>query len=94
MIDATEAHRIGLVNHVCSPDELRDFTLNMARTIGSKSSMVLGVGKTAIRAALDVGLTEGIGVELEHFSNLFGSKDQIIGVNAFINRETAEWQHE
>ncbi len=94
MIDAAEAHRIGLVNHVCSPDELHDFTLNMARLIGSKSSMVLGVGKMAIRAALDVGLTEGIGVELEHFANLFGSKDQIIGVNAFINRETAEWQHE
>lgn len=94
MIDAAEAHRIGLVNHVCTPDELRNFTVKMARTIGSKSSMVLGVGKTTIRAALDVGLTEGIGVELEHFSNLFGSQDQIIGVNAFINRETAEWQHE
>ena len=93
MIDADEAHRIGLVNHVCSPEELREFTLNMARLIGSKSSNTLRVGKATIRAALDVGLTEGVALEAEAFASLFDSKDKEIGVNAFLNRETAEWEH-
>ncbi|MBT5391303.1 MAG: enoyl-CoA hydratase/isomerase family protein [Euryarchaeota archaeon] len=93
MIDADEAHRIGLANHVCSPDELREFTLNMARLIGSKSSNTLRVGKATIRAALDVGLTEGVALEAEAFASLFDSKDKEIGVNAFLNRKTAEWEH-
>ena len=93
MIDADEAHRIGLVNHVCPPEELREFTLNMARLIGSKSSNTLRVGKATIRAALDVGLTEGVALEAEAFASLFDSKDKEIGVNAFLNRETAEWEH-
>ena len=93
MIDADEAHRIGLANHVCPPEELREFTLNMARLIGSKSSNTLRVGKATIRAALDVGLTEGVALEAEAFASLFDSKDKEIGVNAFLNRETAEWEH-
>jgi enoyl-CoA hydratase len=93
MIDADEAHRIGLANHVCPPEELREFTLNMARIIGSKSSNTLRVGKATIRAALDVGLTEGVALEAEAFASLFDSKDKEIGVNAFLNRETAEWEH-
>ena len=60
MIDANEAHRIGLVNHVVSPEELYEFTMKMAKLISSKSSSTLAVAKTTIRAALEVGLEEGV----------------------------------
>lgn len=93
MIDAKEAYRIGLANHVCSPEMLREFTLDMARLIASKSSNTLRVGKQTIRAALDVGLTEGVAIEAEAFASLFDSKDKEIGVNAFLNRETPQWKH-
>jgi enoyl-CoA hydratase/carnithine racemase len=94
MVSAEEAHRIGLANHVCTPDELHAFTLKMAQTIGSKSSNTLRVGKATIRAALDVGLTEGVAIEAEAFASLFDSKDKEIGVNAFLNRTTPEWEHQ
>jgi enoyl-CoA hydratase len=93
MIDAKEAYRIGLANHVCSPEMLREFTLDMARLIASKSSNTLRVGKQTIRAALDVGLTEGVAIEAEAFASLFDSEDKEIGVNAFLNRETPQWKH-
>ena len=93
MIDANEAYRIGLANHVCSPEMLREYTLDMARLIASKSSNTLRVGKQTIRAALDVGLTEGVAIEAEAFANLFDSKDKEIGVDAFLNRETPQWEH-
>ena len=93
MIDANEAYRIGLANHVCSPEMLREYTLDMARLIASKSSNSLRVGKQTIRAALDVGLTEGVAIEAEAFANLFDSKDKEIGVDAFLNRETPQWEH-
>ena len=94
MIDAEEAHRVGLVNQVCEPSELLESTMAMARLIGSKSSNTLRVGKATVRAALDVGLTEGVAVEAEAFASLFDSKDKEVGVQAFINRATPEWQHE
>ena len=93
MIDAKEAYRIGLANHVCSPEMLREYTLDMARLIASKSSNTLRVGKQTIRAALDVGLTEGVAIEAEAFARLFDSEDKEIGVNAFLNRETPQWKH-
>ncbi len=93
MIDAKEAYRIGLANHVCSPEMLREYTLDMARLIASKSSNTLRVGKQTIRAALDVGLTEGVAIEAEAFASLFDSEDKEIGVNAFLNRETPQWKH-
>jgi len=93
MIDANEAHRVGLVNHVCSPEDLLEYTLDMARLIASKSSNTLRVGKQTIRSALDVGLTEGVAIEAEAFASLFDSEDKDIGVEAFLNRETPQWKH-
>jgi enoyl-CoA hydratase len=93
MVPAEEAHRIGLVNHVVAPEDLEATVFSMARRIGSKSSHALRVGKQTVRTALDVGLTEGVAVEAEAFANLFDSEDKEIGVQAFINRETAHWKH-
>ena len=93
MVAAEEAHRIGLVNHVVAPEELQETVFAMARRIGSKSSHALRIGKQTVRAALDEGLTDGVAIEAEAFANLFDSEDKEIGVQAFINRETAQWKH-
>lgn len=93
MVPAEEAHRIGLVNHVVAPDELESTVMAMARRIGSKSTHALRVGKKTVRAALDVGLTEGVAIEAEAFAMLFDSEDKEIGVHAFMNREKASWKH-
>jgi enoyl-CoA hydratase len=93
MVHAEEAHRIGLVNHVVAPEELQETVFSMARRIGSKSSHALRIGKQTVRAALDEGLTDGVAIEAEAFANLFDSEDKEVGVQAFINRETAQWKH-
>jgi hypothetical protein len=46
-----------------------------------------------VRAALDEGLTDGVELEAVAFANLFDSEDKEIGVQAFLNRETARWKH-
>ena len=93
MVPAEEAHRIGLVNHVVAPEELQSTAFSMAQRIGRKSSHALRVGKEIVRAALDEGLTDGVALEAEAFANLFYSEDKEIGVQAFMNRETASWKH-
>ena len=92
-LDAEEAYKIGLVNHVVSPEELLDFTMNMAKIISSKSSNTLAVAKSTIRTSLEVGLQEGVAIEAEAFAGLFDTEDKEIGVQAFLNRETAQWKH-
>ena len=93
MVPAEEALRIGLVNHVVPADDLEDTVMAMAQRIGSKSSLALRVGKATVRAALDEGLTDGVEVEAIAFAGLFDSEDKEIGVQAFMNRTTAEWKH-
>lgn len=93
MVDAEEAYRIGLVNHVVSPDELLEFTMNMAKIISTKSSNTLAVAKSTIRTSLEVGLEQGVAIEADAFAGLFDSEDKEIGVQAFLNRETPQWKH-
>ena len=93
MVDAEEAYRIGLVNHVVSSDDLLEVTMNMAKIISSKSSNTLAVAKSTIRTSLEVGLEEGVAIEADAFAGLFDSEDKEIGVQAFLNRETPQWKH-
>ena len=93
MVPADEAHRIGLVNHVVTPEDLESTVFDMARRIGSKSSHALAVGKKTVRSALDEGLTEGVETEAKAFAGLFDSEDKEIGVQAFMNRDTPVWKH-
>ena len=93
MINAEEAFRIGLVNHVVESNELKQKVLDMAYLIATKSSSTLRVAKQTLRSALDEGLTECVATEAKAFAGLFNTEDKEIGVQAFLNRENAKWKH-
>ena len=93
MIDSEDALKWGLVNHVVEPEQLYQFTMNLAKIIGSKSTHTLKVAKKTIRTALSTGLEQGVAIEAEAFASLFDSEDKEIGVSAFIGRHQAKWQH-
>lgn len=92
MINAQEAKSIGLVNHVCAPEELEAVTLDMANKIASKSVFTLAAAKRTIRASLNNTLDQGVAIEAEEFANLFDSKDKEEGVKAFMERSKPKWQ--
>ena len=94
MISAQEALNIGLVNHVCEHDNLREFTMELATKIATKSVHTLITAKRVIRAALNSTLDAGIALEAEEFANLFDSKDQQEGVRAFMERDKPKWHDE
>ena len=91
MVDAAEAHRIGLVNHVTSVDLLEERTMALAKTLAAKSPLTILVAKRAVRDALDTSISDGILMEREAFADLFDSQDMQIGVDAFLKREKPEW---
>ena len=92
-VSAEDAYRMGLANHVCSPEELDNKTMEIAQTIASKSMHTMKVAKQTIRASLEHGITKGIEIEAEAFANLFDTEDKEIGVQAFLNRSEPEWVH-
>ena len=90
-IDGSEAHRIGLVNHLVEPTELREKTMSIAENLANKSPHTIRIAKAAVRAALENPFSAGIQAERDLFCALFDTADMEIGVKAFLNRETAEW---
>jgi enoyl-CoA hydratase len=52
-IDATEAHRLGMVNHVVPAAELEAFTMDLASRIARHDPLALKLAKRSVNAALD-----------------------------------------
>ena len=91
IVDAAEALRIGLADVVHPAAELRERTLELARTISSKSPVALRLAKSAIRAAAEMPMTAGLAHETELFVTAFASDDRREGVAAFLEKRPAEF---
>jgi enoyl-CoA hydratase/carnithine racemase len=86
MMDAKEAHRIGLANWVVAKDQLASFTLDTARKLAKKSPMALAAAKAAINIGAEMDRDRGIEYALAEFLLLFASKDQKEGMKAFLEK--------
>ena len=91
MVSAQEALKIGLANKVVAPDELEDYTMDMAHNIARKSPYTVKVAKRAVRASLELPFSEGVLTERSEFVALFDTEDKEIGVQAFLQRKNPEW---
>lgn len=90
-VDAARAERIGLANRVTAPEDLEAVTMEMARTIATRSAHAVNVAKATIREATRLPLDEGVIAERRSFSKMFDSEDAHIGVKAFLERTSPEW---
>ena len=52
-VSAEEAYNLGMVNHIVAPDQLADFTLELARKIAVRPSFALKLAKLSCNQALD-----------------------------------------
>lgn len=91
MIDAAEAHRIGLVNKVVAADELMSFARAMAQKIRSRAPVAVKLTKAAVNQGLDGDLNSGLAVEAKMFGLCFGTSDQDVGMAAFLEKRTAQF---
>ena len=88
LIDAAEAHRIGLVDEVVDDDALAARVGELARTIASHSPVALKLIKAAVRAAAEMPLAAGLALERELFITAFASEDRVEGVQAFLEKRS------
>jgi enoyl-CoA hydratase len=92
MIDAGEAHRIGLVNRVVPADQLLEEARKLAEKIASKGQVAIGLIKDAVNNGLEMDSARAIGYEAELFGLCFSTEDQKEGMNAFLNKRKAEFR--
>ena len=91
-LDGVAAYEIGLLDEVVPASELRERTLEIARTMADKSPATLAIAKRAVRAALEMPLSAGLQHERDLFALAFSTEDKAEGVAAFLEKRTPEWR--
>jgi enoyl-CoA hydratase len=86
MMDAGEAERAGLVSRVVPADRLMAEVLAAAELICALSGPSLAMTKASVNRAFESSLSEGLGYERHLFYSLFGTADQVEGMDAFVNK--------
>ena len=86
MITAPEAHRIGLVNKIYSPDELMTKAIEMAEKIISKGKIAIAASINAINAVDFLSIEEGLNLESDEFGNCCDTDEFKEGTSAFLEK--------
>jgi enoyl-CoA hydratase/carnithine racemase len=85
-IDAGEAYRIGLVNHVVSLPELMPAARAMAATLCERGPLALRAAKEAVIRGLSLPLPDGLRLEAFLSGTLRGTEDAAEGPRAFAEK--------
>lgn len=92
IIDAVSAYEIGLLDEIVPAGELRERTLEIARSMAGKSPVTLALAKRALRAAYEMPLSAGLAHERDLFALAFATEDKEEGVRAFLEKRDPVWK--
>src|SRR6266480_1742668 len=86
IIDAREAHRIGLVNQVVPAAELLATAEKTLRGILAMGPLAIRLALEAVDQGLEMTLDEGLLLEANHFGLLAATEDMKEGLTAFLEK--------
>ncbi|MDY7031889.1 MAG: enoyl-CoA hydratase-related protein [Thermodesulfobacteriota bacterium] len=92
VVDALEAHRIGLVNKVVHKDKAMTAAMDMAEEMASRGPIALRYAKEAIYKGMDMTLEQGLRLEGDLYFLLHTTNDRTEGVTAFRDKQTPQFQ--
>jgi len=91
-MDAEEAERAGLVSRVVPAKKLMDEAMSAAGKIAEKSQITAKAVKESVNRAYEGSLREGLLFERRMFHMMFASEDRIEGMQAFLEKRTAQFR--
>lgn len=89
---AVESYNYGLVNHVVAFEDLMTFCVGLAESIAKNSSEAISFGKNAMNVGLEMDKNKGLAYETALFGMSFSTTDQIVGMDAFLNKRKAQFK--
>lgn len=92
MIDAFEAHRIGLVDEVYPPEQLMQEAMKMAEEIAARAPLAVSYAKAQINSGLQTDINTGLALEVGYFALCFATKDQKEGMGAFLQKRKPQFE--
>ncbi|MBL7013804.1 MAG: enoyl-CoA hydratase/isomerase family protein [Candidatus Marinimicrobia bacterium] len=92
MIDAKEAHRIGLVNRVFSSDALLEETNAFAQLIIKNGPQAIAESLRCINESSNRTLSDGLSHEVNSFAQLFSTEETKEGLTAFVEKRPAHFR--
>ena len=90
MISATEAHTLGLVNHVVAPEALIAKATELLQKIFTKGPLAIGRVIACVNAHFEA-QQGGFEREIKEFANSFDSEDFREGTRAFVEKRKANF---
>lgn len=85
-MDAAEAERAGLVSRVVSANKLLEEALAAGELICALGGPSVELAKACVNRAFETGLADGVAHERHVFHSLFGTADQLEGMQAFMEK--------
>ena len=84
--------RIGLVNNIRSPEKLIEESINFCKELQKNGPTSISNSLKCINDSYDYSLEDGLEIELEAFSNSFGSKEADEGLLAFVDKREPKFK--
>ena len=92
MYDAQEAHRVGVVNRLFAPEELREGTMKLVNTIIKRGPIAVRFAMEAINRGANMPQSEGENLECDLFGLAASTQDMKEGLSAFIEKRKPAFQ--
>lgn len=93
MYDAQTCHQLGLVDRVYPADEVFDRAVEAARAYAA-GPYALRMAKKALDEGMQMDLASALKLETELFAACFATEDHVTGMDAFIDKGTAEFRQQ
>lgn len=92
MIDAAEAHRLGLVNKVVEGEKLMDEARALASKLAAVGPVALQLTKDAAYRGMTMSASDGMRLEADLFGLAFATEDAKEGTAAFLEKRAADFK--
>jgi len=93
VIDAAEAKRIGLVNHVVPPEKLEEASKELINKLKDKSPVVVKLTRMALYQTLDLDFKKALENVTDIYLNLLmRTEDAVEGLKAFLEKRKPQWK--
>ncbi len=91
-VDAAEAHRIGIVNHVVPKGQALAKAKEMIQVYNKRAPLSLAFVKRAVQQGMQTDLHSAIDLETFIVTTVYGTEDKLEGISAFHEKREAQFK--